>query len=118
MEEKLEEIEVAEERLVSEGKGLVGSMVGRRRVAVTWAVGEAWDIFTREKAEVIRNSFRVVGLSLPIDGSEDTKLSIKGLAKDFLIEGIKGWENDGTETGDVEVDFEEDFDEEINFVYE
>jgi len=41
MEERLGEIEETEEREVSEGRDLNGSMVGRRRVAVTWAVGEA-----------------------------------------------------------------------------
>ena len=89
MEERLGEIEETEEREVSEGRDLNGSMVGRRRVAVTWAVGEAWEVFSREKVEVVRNAFRAVGLAVPINGSEDHRLSIKGLANELLIEGLR-----------------------------
>jgi len=126
---RLEEIEEEEELQVSEGRDLVGSMVGRRRVAITWAVGEAWETFSREKGEVVQNSFRVVGLSLPIDGSEDSKLSIKGLANDLLVEGLKEVDerNDTSpeelEVADGEIDGSEeevnsDCAEEINFIYE
>jgi len=64
-------------------------MVGRRRVAVTWAVGEAWEVFSQERSEVVRKAIRMVALSLPVDGSEDSQLYIKGLASDFLIQGLK-----------------------------
>ena len=92
--------------------------MGRRRVAITWAVGEAWEVFSREKAEVVRNSFQVVGLSLPIDGSEDHRLSIKGLANDVLIEGLKDWDDREQENANPEVDIDIDSDDEINFAYE
>jgi hypothetical protein len=34
-------------------------------------------------------AFRVVGLSLPVDGSFDNEISIKGIDNNVLIEGIK-----------------------------
>jgi len=73
------------------GGKLTGSMIGRRRVAITRAVGEAWERFSTERAEVVQRAFRVVGLSLPIDGSEDHQISIKGLATDFLAKRLKEW---------------------------
>lgn len=119
----MEEIEAEEELQVSEGRALAGSMVGRRRIAITWAVGEAWETFSQERAEVIRHSSWVGGLSLPIDGGKDSELSIKGLANNFLVEGLKEWrigENMDDDREDVE-DLEEAVDvspdEEINFVY-
>jgi len=118
MEEWLGEIEEAEEGEVSEGRDLNGSMVGRRRVAITWAVGEAWEVFARDKANVVRNAFRVVGLALPIDGSEDHRLSIKGLANDILIAGLKDWGDEGQENRNPDVDIDVDSDDEINFAYE
>jgi len=60
-------------------------MVGKRRVALIWAVGEAREIFSQEKRKVVENSLWVVGLALPIDGSEDHHLSIKGLATDLHV---------------------------------
>jgi len=53
--------------------------VGDRRVMTTECVGEAFHQFHTERAEVIQRSFRKVGLSLPIDGSADNELDIKGL---------------------------------------
>jgi len=44
----------------------------------THFVGEAYIGFHKEKGQVIRRSFRKVGLSLPIDGSSDHELNIKG----------------------------------------
>ena len=41
MEEKLDGIEKKEEEIVAQGGKLTGSMVGRRRILTTWAVGEA-----------------------------------------------------------------------------
>ena len=58
------------------------SAVEDRRVLVQRCVAEAWQIFSTEKRDVIVNSFRKVGLSLPIDGSCDDKLSVKGISKD------------------------------------
>jgi len=95
MDQQLEEIEEEEERTLALGGKLTGSMVGRRRVAITHVVGEAWERFSTERVEVVCRAFRIVGLSLPIDGSEDHKISIKGLATDFLCEGLKELEEVG-----------------------
>jgi hypothetical protein len=34
-------------------------------------------------------AFRIVGLSLPIDGSFDNEISMKGIDNNIFIEGIK-----------------------------
>ena len=52
-------------------------------------MGDVLEKFSTQRVEVILRAFRVVGLSLPIDGSEDHELSIKGLANEFLVEGLK-----------------------------
>ena len=44
----------------------------------TECVGNAFHHFQSQKAEIIRSSFCNVGLSLPIDGSLDSMLDIKG----------------------------------------
>ncbi|RPA95474.1 hypothetical protein L873DRAFT_1845941 [Choiromyces venosus 120613-1] len=49
-----------------------------KRVMVTHVVAEAWAAFTSEKAELIRKSFRDLGVTLPIDGSKDSEIRIKG----------------------------------------
>ena len=115
-------IEAEEEGILTSGGTLAGSMVGRRRILTTWAVGEAWEIFTRERAEVIKKSFRILGLALPINGSCDEEISIKGLDCTYLREGIKDWqiganpeidlEDDSTELAEVEDDEEGVFYEE------
>ena len=79
-------------------------MVGRRRVLTTWAVGEAWEVFSRERVEVVKKAFRIVGLALPIDGSCDHEISIKGIDGAYLVEGLKHWEIGGN----IVVDSEED----------
>jgi hypothetical protein len=45
---------------------------------VTHVVGKAWIQFCKEKKSLIEKSFVDVGLNLASDGSEDSKLSIKG----------------------------------------
>ena len=92
MDERLAVVEDKEEKVLGEGRRLTRSMIGHKRVALTWAVGEAWERFLTERAEVVRRSFRTVGLSLPIDGSEDHEISIKGLANQVLVEGLRDWE--------------------------
>ena len=112
MERKLDEIEREEERILAEGGGvLVGSKVGRRQVAVTWAVGDAWERFSAEKVAVVKKAFRVVGLALPIDGSADHEISIKGIETGFLTEGLKDWQEGGIvedENDPVALDVSED----------
>lgn len=101
MDERLAVVEDEEEKVVGEGRRLIGSMIGRRRVALTWAVGEAWERFSTERAEVVHRSFRTVGLSLPIDGSEDHEISIKGLANHVLVEGLRDWERGNGEREEI-----------------
>ena len=52
--------------------------VSQKRVMVTHVVGKAWDQFCKEKKGLIEKSFVDVGLNIALDGSEDSKLSIKG----------------------------------------
>ncbi|KAG0125893.1 hypothetical protein HOY82DRAFT_615839 [Tuber indicum] len=66
-------------------------------VAITWAVGEVSEKFSSQQAEVVQRTFCIVGLSLPIDGSEDTEISIKGLLNEYLVEGLKEWEGRGAQ---------------------
>lgn len=56
-----------------------------------WAVGEAWERFSTEKQHITVKAFRVVGLSLPIDGSCDADISINGLETATILEGLKDW---------------------------
>ena len=52
--------------------------VSQKRIMVTHVVGEAWIQFCNEKKSLIKKSFVDVGLNIASDGSEDSKLSIKG----------------------------------------
>jgi hypothetical protein len=52
--------------------------VSQKQVMVTHVVGEAWIQFCKEKKSLIKKSFVDVGLNIASDGSEDSKLSIKG----------------------------------------
>lgn len=54
--------------------------VGDRRILTTWCVGDAWYQFCVEKQDLVKRVFRKVGLSLPIDGSADCELDIKGFS--------------------------------------
>jgi len=101
MDEWLAVVEEVEENALGEGRRPTGSMIGQRRVALTWAVGEAWECFSTECAEVVRRSFCTVGLSLPIDGSEDHYISIKGLANQVLVEGLRDWERGNREGEEI-----------------
>ncbi|KAG0135520.1 hypothetical protein HOY82DRAFT_536693 [Tuber indicum] len=100
----MEEIETEEERVLQGGGKLLGSMVGRRRVATTWAVGEAWERFSKEKREVVRKSFRVLGISLPMDGSDDGEISVKGLDTSQLIAGLADWRSESIPEEEIVVD--------------
>ena len=67
---------------------------------VTHVVAMAWNQFCQEKRSLIQKSFIDVGLNIAPDGSEDSKLS------------IKGYENRGLEIGDwLQVDNYEDYQE-------
>jgi len=68
------------------------SAASKMRVMMTQCMGEAWEQFNREKREVVVRGFRCLGISLPIDGSCDDEISIKGLDTTVLAEGLKHWE--------------------------
>ena len=52
--------------------------VNQKRVMVTHVVREAWNQFCTEKKSLIEKSFIDIGLNIALDGSEDSKLLIKG----------------------------------------
>ena len=89
LEEKVDAIEAEEEMVLESGEQLAGSMVGRRRILCTWAVGEAWERFCKNHLHVIQRAFTAVGLSLPIDGSRDSEISIKGLDTSIFLDALK-----------------------------
>jgi len=60
------------------------SAIAERRVLVTHAVGQAWEIFCEKNQESVIQTFRSLGLTLPIDGSCDNELSVKGIPPDLL----------------------------------
>lgn len=63
------------------------SAVEDHRVLVQHCLAQAWHTFCTTKREVIVSSFRKVGLSLPIDGSCVSELSIKGFSPEELLIG-------------------------------
>jgi len=60
----------------------------------------AWQTFCTTRQEVIVSSFRKLGLSLPINGSCDSELSIKGFSPEQLVLG--DWRvADGTHSAEI-----------------
>lgn len=69
-------------------KWLEGSyLVSDRRVFMTQCVVDAWDEFHRVHSDLIIKTFRILGLFLPIGGSEDHVLSIKGIPTEICQVG-------------------------------
>lgn len=66
--------------------------VGDRRVMTTICVGRVWEKFCSEKRAIVQQSFRNVGLALPVDGSCDKELNIKGFTAQNLT--IGDWTQD------------------------
>ena len=62
---------------------------------MTHCVGKAWAQFSHERREVVIKSFRQLGLSLPINGTSDGEISIKGLATAPLMRSICAWKTQG-----------------------
>ena len=58
--------------------------IAERKILVTQAVGETWDQFTRNYQELVVETLRKLGLRLPIDGSCDDELSVKGIEPALL----------------------------------
>lgn len=48
-------------------------------ILMTWIVSETWEWLHCEKNQLIIKAFRQVGITLPIDGTQDSQLTIKGL---------------------------------------
>ena len=107
--------------------------MGGRQVAATWAVGAAWERSSQAKGEITRRSFRCVELSLPIDGTANSEMSIKGIETGFLSHGLVDCqigEDDTLEGGvdelgirgasdeNVEVEAGDDLDEDENVFFE
>ena len=76
------------------------SAVGEMRVMMTRCVAEAWETFCRERREVVIRSFHELGLSLPLNGSCDGELSIKGLETPMLMNSLKDWKTRGAASQD------------------
>jgi len=91
------------------------SAIAERRILVTHAVGEAWEKFNQTYQELVVTTFRKLGLTLPIDGSCDDELSIKGIDPSLLTIGnwrIEGEEGSDQEVGEGERDFHLEMDNE------
>ena len=52
--------------------------VSDKRIMTTHVVAQSWHAFCQQKSELIRKSFRDVGSTLPVDGSQDHEIKIKG----------------------------------------
>jgi len=70
----------------------------------TWAVEEAWERFCLSRQEVIKHFFYAVGLSLPIDGSRDMEMSLKGVDMKKLVEDVLDWNIGGLEQPTLNVE--------------
>lgn len=83
--------------------------VRQRHILTTCCVGEVFYRFHEEKKDIICRVFRKVGLSLQVDGSEDSELDIKG----FSGLEIGNWRDD-IGTAPPEADIPEAEDENLN----
>jgi len=65
--------------------------VSQQRVVTTEAVGRAWEEWNRPESQswqkIVLQSFNDTGISLPVDGSCDHELNIKGFARGELVVG-------------------------------
>ncbi|KAG0127703.1 hypothetical protein HOY82DRAFT_613106 [Tuber indicum] len=73
-EEKLDKFEVEEEKILANG--------GK----------EEWEVFSWERVKEVRKSFRIMELVLPIDGSCDYEISVRGVDTAYLVDGLRNWE--------------------------
>ncbi|KAG0136043.1 hypothetical protein HOY82DRAFT_599836 [Tuber indicum] len=63
------------------------SAMEERRVLIQRCLAKVWHAFCCTRRDIIVTSFCKVGLSLPIDGSYDLELSIKGIPSEELVIG-------------------------------
>jgi len=103
-----EEIDQEFEQRDIEGSEAIrgGSAVGEMRVMMTHCVARAWGKFCQERQEVVVQSFRCLGISLPIDGSKDGELSIKGLDTSRLAISLEQWRTQGVQSTKDKNDFD------------
>ena len=52
--------------------------VSDKRIMTTHVVAQSWHAFCQQKSELICKSFRDVGIALPVNGSRDDEIKIKG----------------------------------------
>ena len=73
--------------------------VGQHRVVTTEAVGRAWEEWhlSNSGRKIVIQSFRDTGISLPVDGSCDRELKIKGFTPEELI--LRDWARSEEEMG-------------------
>ena len=95
LDDLLDDYEVRHQVNLRELNRLDSSAIGERRILVTHAVAQAWEQFTSSQAskELVISTFRKLGLTLPIDGSCDDELSIKGI--DSALLQIGDWREGG-----------------------
>ncbi|KAG0636418.1 hypothetical protein HOY80DRAFT_1054553 [Tuber brumale] len=84
-------MEVDEEKILLGRERFAGSMIGRSQVLCMWAVDKVWKRFFLNHTPVVERAFTTVGLSLLINRSLNSKISIKGLEMSLFVEGIKEW---------------------------
>ncbi|RPA93736.1 hypothetical protein L873DRAFT_1703897, partial [Choiromyces venosus 120613-1] len=84
LEELLDQYEETHNQSLREIQKSNTTAIAERRVLVTQAVGHAWDQFCLKHQELIVETFRKLGLTLPIDGSLDEELSVKGIDSSLL----------------------------------
>lgn len=77
-----------------------------RRVLFTKWVGHAWDEISAKNKNTIIRSFHKCGISLPIDGSEDSEININGV-EDYEVGSGDTSEDSGSDS-DSDIDLEDD----------
>ena len=85
--EKLESVLEAEEEGLLQGRAAISA----RRIAVTKAVGDAWDELCDKKVELLQQSFVHTGIAIPPWASCDNLIRIKDVAADQI--DFTGWES-------------------------
>ena len=73
-----------------------------RRILMTQWIGSAWTAFCFEYQETIKASFIKCGITVPMDGSNDTSINIRGL-NDY---GVPTWRSNKTLNTELAGDLE------------
>ncbi|RPA90762.1 hypothetical protein L873DRAFT_1820600 [Choiromyces venosus 120613-1] len=68
--------------------------ISEKRIMTTHVVSHAWKVFCQQKQSFIVKAFRDVGVMLPIDGSQDGDIEIKGFTTSEI--DIGNWAEDLT----------------------